>query len=271
MPLLERQGAHIAYDVSGPEGAEPAPPPIVLGHSLLCDTRMWEGVAPVLARRRRVLNVEFRGHRRSTAPGRFQLEDLADDWRAILDAERIDRAILCGLSMGGMTALRLALASPDRVAALVLLDSSGDPEPAWALVKYRAMAEAVRRIGYLRPIDRAVADVMFGPATLAHEQALVDRLVERIHEHDPRQIYFAVRAVIDRGDLHDRLAAIACPTLILVGEDDRATPPERSVRLAAAIPGAVMKVIPRAGHLSALERPDAVAAAITGFLDALPG
>src|SRR5262245_8096981 len=122
MPILERQGARIVYEISG-EG-----PPLLLGHSLLCDTLMWELVAPELAKHWRVININARGHGGSTAPSPFSLEDLADDWIAILDQERIERAVLCGLSMGGMTAMRLALAAPERVRALILLDTSADPE-----------------------------------------------------------------------------------------------------------------------------------------------
>src|SRR5689334_9659767 len=103
MPILERGGARILYEVSG-DG-----PPLLLGHSLLGDSLMWELVAPELARTLRVINVNARAHGGSTAPSPFTLEDLADDWLAILDREKIDKAVLCGLSMGGMTAMRLAL------------------------------------------------------------------------------------------------------------------------------------------------------------------
>src|SRR5438552_10226026 len=101
MPEALRDGATVHYEITG-QG-----PPILLGHSLLCDTEMWRGVVPRLAAGHRVINVEARGRRRSTALRAFTLEDLAADWLAILDQEQIDRAWLVGLSMGGMTAMRI--------------------------------------------------------------------------------------------------------------------------------------------------------------------
>ncbi|HZS38324.1 MAG TPA: alpha/beta fold hydrolase [Polyangia bacterium] len=267
---LERGGARIAYSVSGPPyGVSLDEPAVVLGHSLLCDRRMWQDVAPRLAERRRVISIDVRGHGASTAPGPFSLEDLADDWRAILDAEKIPRAILCGLSMGGMTAMRLALASPERVAALALLDSSADPQPAWERVKFGVMAHVVARFGFLRVIGAAVKPVMFGRTSIKERRELVERQWARIEENDPKALFHGVRAVIDRRSIYERLPTLRCPTLVMVGAEDRATPPERSRRIAAQIPGARLESIERAGHLSALEQPDVVARTLGEFFDSI--
>ena len=258
---IERQGARIAYEVGG-DG-----PAILLGHSLLCDRRMWEGVAPGLATSHRVINVEARGHGKSTAPSPFSLEDLADDWRAVLDEEKVDRVLLCGLSMGGMTAMRLALSDRRRIAGLALLDSSADRETPLNRVKYLAMALAVRRFGHLDPLYQEVAKIMFGATTLGRSPQVVQREILRFKEKDPKQIFHAVRAVIDRGSLLGRVRELRLPTAILVGEEDRATPPIRSRRLLAAIPGSRLHVITGAGHLSAIEQPSAVNRVLAGFLN----
>jgi 3-oxoadipate enol-lactonase len=257
---LERGGARLAYSVSSGDG-----PAIVLGHSLLCDRRMWDPILDRLDPRLRLISIDARGHGRSTAPGPFSLEDLADDWRAILDAEAVPRAILCGLSMGGMTAMRLALASPERVAALALLDTSADRQPAWERVKFGAMALVVERFGFLKPILRAVAPVMFGRTSMRERRAVVDAQMARAAENDPRQLVHAVRAVMNRGSIYERLPALGCPVMVIVGAEDRATPPERSRRIAGAIAGARLTMVPRAGHLSTLEEPDAVAGALGAF------
>jgi 3-oxoadipate enol-lactonase len=263
MPILERQGARIHYEVSG-DG-----PPIVLGHSLLCDARMWERVAPELAREHRVINIDARGHGGSTAPGPFTLEDLADDWIAILNREGIAKATLCGLSMGGMTAMRLALAAPDRVKSLILLDTSADPEPARKRLQYIAMAEIARRFGFIAPLHWEVKRLMFGRTTLAERPALAEQWAQRFHENDTHQVYYAVRAVAERGSLEGRLRSIHRPALVLVGGEDRATPPERAERIGAAIPGSKIRYIPAAGHLSTLEAPGPVLHEIDEFLSGL--
>lgn len=267
MPEIERDGARVHYDVDGPTGGDG--PAIVLGHALMGDASMWRGVVPALARRRRVINVEVRGHHRSTAPRRFTLEDLAADWLAILDAERIDRAVLCGLSMGGMTATRLALAAPDRVAGLVLIDSSGDREPARVRARNWLLASIIRLVGVAAPLERKLAALMLGASSRARDPGLVAALHEIVARHGRAGLARAMRAVNARGPILDRLAAITAPTLVLVGEEDVATPVDKSARLAAAIPGARMERLPALGHLSPLEDPAAVIARIEPFLASL--
>jgi pimeloyl-ACP methyl ester carboxylesterase len=263
MPILERQGARIVYETAG-EG-----PAILLGHSLLCDARMWEGVTPELLKSHRVININARGHGGSTAPGPFTLEDLADDWLAIMDREGIESAILCGLSMGAMTSLRIAVAAPGRVRALALLNTSADPELPRKRLQYTAMIMFVRRFGHIDPIYTVVKRIMFSPVTLRERPEIAERAVQQMKENDPHQLYFSVRAVFERGPLLDRVSQIQVPTLVIGGADDQATPPMRSERLAGAIPGAKLRVLPGLGHLSALEAPDIIAAEIGGFLSGI--
>ena len=260
MPELARDGATIHYEVSG------TGPPVILGHSLLCDTEMWRGVAPALAARYRVINVEVRGHRRSTAPGPFTLEDLAGDWLAILDREGIGRAFLVGLSMGGMTAMRLALRAPSRVAGMVLIDSNGDEEERGKRVQYAVMEAIYRRFGLVGPLAKRVSRLMLGKTTLRRSPEVFEELLQTVARHDRAQVPHALRAVFRRGAILDRLSAITCPTLILVGDEDQATPVVKSERLCAAIPGARLDVVPGVGHLSAMEDPDAIASRVLGFL-----
>jgi len=260
MPTLERDGARIHYEISG------SGPAVVLGHSFLCDTHMWAAVAPALAERYRVINVDFRGHGGSTAPSPHTLEDLADDWRATLDREGIARAALVGLSMGGMTAMRLALSTPDRVAGLGLLDTSADPEPPTKRVQYRFMAGLERRFGHIAIIDAIVPRIMMSATTRRTRRDLYDREAARLKKVDVNALYWTSRAVFDRVSIVSRLAEIRCPTLVMVGAEDVATTPAKSRRLAAGIRGARLVELPGAGHLSALETPDAVVRELQAFL-----
>lgn len=260
MPELVRSGATVYYEVSG------SGPAVLLGHSLLADVEMWRDVAPRLAQKYRVINVEVRGHRRSTATAPFSLEDLADDWLAILDREGVDKAFLVGLSMGGMTGMRLALRAPGRVAGLVLLDSNADPEERGKRLQYAVLAAIYRRFGLLAPIAKSTAKIMLGRTTLQQRPHLVEHLVTTVGRHQREQIPHALRAVFRRGDLAPRLGELACPTLVLVGAEDVATPVRKSERLKAGIRGARLEVLEGAGHLSALEVPDVVAAKTLAFL-----
>ncbi|HTE56465.1 MAG TPA: alpha/beta fold hydrolase [Kofleriaceae bacterium] len=260
MPTLERDGASIYYDVQG------AGPPLILGHSLLFDGRMWEGLVPRLAKDFRVLNVDARGHRHSTTPGRFTLEDLADDWLAILDQEKIEKALLCGLSMGGMTAMRLALRAPHRVAAMALLDTSADPEPVAQRRAYRVLAEIQRAIRLDPLVTPVVKLKMFGETTRRTRPETVAKGLAIFQDQDPKALYPALRAVFDRPSIARHLSSIATPTLVLCGQEDVATPPDRSQKIATSIPGATLHMIPEAGHLSALEQPATVADHLEPFL-----
>lgn len=260
MPAIERDGARIDYDVQG-EG-----PALVLGHSLLFDRRMWDGLVPSLARHFRVINVDARAHGRSTTAGRFTLEDLAADWLAILDREGIERALLCGLSMGGMTALRVALAAPARVEAMALLATSADRETPGHRVLYRLVAELQRAVRIDALSEPLVVRKMFGRTSQKRRPEVVERGMAIIRDQAPRAVYPAVRAVFSRGTLADQLGRIRCPTLVVVGDEDTATPPIRARRIAERVPGARLERVPEAGHISVMDRPDAVERLLLEFL-----
>lgn len=247
--------------------------PIVLWHSLLCDGRMWEGQVPALARTRRVVCIDAPGHGRS---GRvrepYTLDDCVDAALAVMDATGVGRAAFCGLSWGGMVGMRLSARAPDRVSALVLMDTSARAERPWKKGPYRVLAAIARRIGPPAAMSRGLSPIMFGDETLRRRRDLVDRFVAGLCAMDPPSLGHAVDAVIfDRGDVLDRLGAIRCPTLVVVGEQDRATPIHESRRIVERIDGATLVTIPGAGHLSAWEEPRRVNDALLGFLSDPPG
>jgi pimeloyl-ACP methyl ester carboxylesterase len=226
---------------------------------------MWNEVAPRLAEAYRVLNIEFRGHDESTAPERFALDDLVDDWLAVLDAEQVERAAVVGLSLGGMTALRMALRAPERVGALVLLDSRAGKEPWLNRLKYGFLRRRYRRDGISDFLVQRLTPLMFGRTTLASSPELIDAFVQGARRHDREQLDRAIGAVVGRDDAGP-IEKIDCPTLVLVGEQDVATPPQCSREMQRRIPAARLVTIPDAGHLSAMERPDRVADETLRFL-----
>lgn len=261
MPNVRRDGPDIHYTVQG-EGR-----PVVLGHSFLCSREMWAPqIEPLVAAGYRVINVDARGHGHSgRVDADFTLYDMVDDVLAVLDDLGLERAIWAGLSIGGMVALRAALVVPQRVEALVLVDTDAGPESAWKRFKYSALGEIAVMIG-LRPVLPRVMPLMFGSTTRRLRPDLVAEWRERFSGLHVPSILRMLRALKQRDDLVSRLPEIAVPALVIVGEEDVSLPPVHSRVLARGLPESELVEIAGAGHLSALEQPEAVTAAMLEFL-----
>ncbi|MEZ0229974.1 MAG: alpha/beta fold hydrolase [Planctomycetota bacterium] len=231
--------------------------PVLLWPSLLCDGTIWRHQKEELARDHRLLTVDPPGHGRSQPAGRmFTLEDCAQAALSVLDAWGFERAVFVGLSWGGMTALRVALAAPERVRALALFDTSADAESLKVIPQYKLMLEVFKRWG---PIDLLVPELsrkMFGKETLAKKPDLPREWVSRLRSFDRQGVVEACEAVIiRRASILPLLPRIKAPALVACGDEDRATPLFRSERIARALPNARLETIPGSGHLSALEQP----------------
>jgi pimeloyl-ACP methyl ester carboxylesterase len=250
--------------VASREGA----PAIVLWHSLLCDGGMWRGQVGPLSALGRVILFDGPGHGRSDVPEPFDLRENVAAIGDALDALRVDRAIWIGLSWGGMVGMRLALAHPRRVAALALMDTAARKDTRLRRLRYAALAMVVRPAGLPRGLfDAQIAPKMFAPRTLRERPELADELFERLSSRDPTGIGRAAIAVtVTRDDIEPALKGIRCPTLVLHGDEDRALPLSWGRAIADRIPGARMAVIRGAGHLAALEQPDAVNAELVPFV-----
>lgn len=261
MPAVDHQNLHIHYDTYG------AGSPVVLLHSFLCDGEMWsEQIAP-LSEHYRLINVDLRGHGKSSAAnGSLDIYDLVNDVLAVLDAEGIDSAVWAGLSIGGMIALRAALVAPERVSGLILLDSHAGTETRFKTYKYKTMVAAERIFG-IRPLLPTVAKLMFGAHTRRTQPELVRHWKEKFASMSQISIGHMVDALCARDSLKDRLGNIHQPALVLVGEEDVSLPPPCSARMAERLSNASLQVVERAGHLSALEQPEAVTKAMLSFLD----
>lgn len=242
---------------------------VLLWHSLLCDGSMWRPQIRLLSDRYRFINVDGPGHGRSQPLRRgYSLWDCAEAAREVLDAVGVERAGFAGLSWGGMVGMRLAMRYPTRVRALALCDTNARRDPPWKLGAYGVLAAVERLFGPLEPLVRVLVPIYFSPVTVRTKPELVADFLERVTRMDAAALAFAVDAVLfSRDDVTDDLARISAPTLVLVGEDDRATPVGESEHLVRHIRGARLVRIPDAGHLSSLEQPSFVADELEAFFD----
>jgi len=261
MPEVSRNGVRIYFEDVG------VGPPVVLGHSLLCSGEMWGPQVPVLAESFRVVNVDQRGHGRSgrlTEP--FDVYDMVKDVVAVLDELAIDHAVWAGLSIGGMVAMRAAITIPDRVSGLILVDTHAGAETNYKKFKYRAMGTGAKILG-TRPFLPAIVPLMFGRSTRRLKPDLVDDWRKKFASVHLPSLNLTVDALAGRDTVIDKIGELRMPTLVIVGEEDASLPVACSREIADAIPDASLVVIPGAGHLSSLEQPEAVTAAMMEFLD----
>lgn len=175
---------------------------------------------------------------------------------------------LAGCSMGGMVAMHAALRAPGRVAGLALLGTSARADTP-ELVALRTQACELFAAGRVDEVLRANVMFAFHPRRAADAE-LVERYLQLIGRAGAGQLIRQNRAVMARPDLRPHLGAIACPTLVAVGEADQLTTPEHAAEIAAGIVGSRLVSIAGAGHMLTMEQPEAVAQALLQWLDSLP-
>jgi len=267
MPYVRTRLGRLFYDERGRARAK-GDPAIVLLHGLLFDGGMWRGQLEPLSDLGRLIVFDGPGHGKSEPPPRFMLEEHAD---ALLDAFgdlEIDRAVLVGLSWGGMVGMRFALQHASRTAALALLDTSAEAQTLAEKIRYRAFIAMHRRVGFpLGLYHREVVPKMFAPKTIAERPELIDTTYRRTMGFDRDGMAKASLAVVvHRKNILESIGKIRAPTLVIVGRHDQSTPVEKSEHMVAKIPGAKLVVLEDVGHMSALEDPEAVNAHLVPFV-----
>ena len=231
-----------------------AGPPLLLLNSVGCDLTMWDAVMPHL-RDFRVLRMDMRGHAQSDSPpGDYALDQLAADTVCVLDAAGVDRAAVCGLSLGGMTAMTVVLNAPARVSSLILACTSAQVDrEIW-----NTRIETVRSQGMAAIVDAVMA--RFFSEEFRRDR---DSEVRVIRDHFLRlnpDGYASCCAAIRDMALLDSIIRITAPTLVVAGSKDVATPFEtHGSEILKRIPGAQLNMMP-AAHIAPVEMPDAFAA-----------
>lgn len=255
MRTLDLPAVTLAYDDLGPTTDAP---PLLLVHGHPFDRSMWRRQLARFASRR-VLSPDLRGYGASRGAV-ATWADFADDLVGLLDAVRVPRAVLVGLSMGGQIALDLYRRHPERVAGLLLADTSAaaDPDPDGR----RAAAAALATEG----MDPYAVQNLYRMVRPGAPAEVAEHVLGMMRGTDPAGAAAAQRARADRPDLRAELGAIAVPTVVVVGADDDFTPPEEAAAIAAAVPGAELVVVDNAAHLPNLEQPAAFDAALDRLL-----
>lgn len=263
MATIEIDGSTLYYEDSG--GDKPV---LFFSHGLLWSTAMYQPQVAHFRDRYRCVAYDHRGQGRSAVPAMrsIDVETLYRDAVALIEKLDVAPVHFVGLSMGGFVGQRLAARRPDLVRSLMLLETSADAEEPDAARRYKLMATVVRFLG-TRPVAGRVMPIMFGrsfltdPARAVERQEWLRRLLAV-----RRDIWRAVNGVCERAGVHHELARVRAPTLVVVGDEDVATPPPRAERIHAAIAGSQLVRIPGAGHTSTVEQPTTVNAALERFL-----
>jgi pimeloyl-ACP methyl ester carboxylesterase len=252
-------GATVGMTDSGGDG-----PLVVFSHGFLMNHTMFAPQVEALRDAYRVVTYDERAHGESLPEGRWSYWDMADDVLALLDHLGAERAVLAGMSQGGFLSMRAALRAPQRVRALVLIDTQAGTEDPDVLPLYDAMTADWAANGPSEDTLSYAAAAILGPG--ADEEAW--KALWRARPND--WAVPAMHPLASRDDITDRLGEIPCPTLVIHGEADASIPVERAQVHVDRIPNArPMVVVPGAGHASNLTHPQAVNPAIRESLDSL--
>ncbi|MDF6102334.1 MULTISPECIES: 3-oxoadipate enol-lactonase [Gordonia] len=241
----------------------PDGPAVVLSNSLGSTHRMWDSQVAALEERFRVVRYDTRGHGDSPVPpGPYSIDELADDVIALLDRFDIERAHLVGLSLGGMTMMRVAARNPERVDRLALLCTAAYLPPAQGWTDRAAL---VRADG-TSVVAAAVVQRWFTPGYLAANTEARQQF-EAMVAATPAEGYAACCEAISAMDQRSDLSSIIAPTLAIAGADDPATPPDLLRDIVDAVPNGRLLVVPDSAHLANAEQVDTITPALIEHLE----
>jgi 3-oxoadipate enol-lactonase len=257
MPLAEIADVTVYYEDTG-DG-----PPLVFSHGLLMDHEMFDPQVGALKSEFRCITWDERGHGQTQSsrspPAPFTFWDSAKDLLGLLDHLGIEHAVLVGMSQGGFLSLRAALLAPERVTALGFIDSHAGREDESLLPGYEAMVHEWMTNGPSDALAEVVASIILGPADHGP-------WIAKWKAKPPEWVVEPFKTLVGREDLHDRLAEITCPCIVIHGEADAAIPMANSESLCRGLPRCEKIVrIPGAGHASNLSHPEVVTDVLRDF------
>lgn len=254
------KGVGIGYRLHGA-----GPQAVVLVHGVGSYKEVWDGVLERLPRSFRVLTFDLRGHGASArVKGRYEIDDFVDDLLALAGHVGFDRFDLAGFSLGGLVAQRLVLTHPARVRRLALVSTVAGRTPderQRVAARLEALKSGERGAHYDASLSRWLTEEF-----QARNPDIVARLRARNAENDP-ECYAAAYRVLAETDLGDELHRIACPTMVVTGEDDQGANPRMAWLMHERIAGSELHILPRLRHSVLTEAPDTIAGLLSAFFD----
>ena len=262
-----RDGAQLQYSLY--ESGKPGAPRLTLIHSLALDRTIWDGLVEKLAPHMDIVALDCRGHGASDKPaGPYTTELFASDVKDILTAVGWDRTIVAGASMGGSVTIQFAVSYPEMLAGLALIDTTAwygaDAPKSWHERGQKAIIDGLASMIAFQQTR------WFSDGFRTSNPAIADHFAGVFLKSD-LPAYAATCDMLGSFDLRDKIASIAVPTEILVGEEDYATPPDMARALHAAIPGSNLTIVPGARHLTPIEIPDRIATIIEAVISRKDG
>jgi len=257
MPFAELNGQRIRFEDSGGDG-----PPVIFSHGFLMDREMFVHQVEALAPEFRVITWDERGFGETEFDGQpFTYWDSAKDCLDLLSHLSIDQAVLGGMSQGGFVSMRAALLAPERVRALVLIDTQSGLEDPDRMPGYRQMQETWLEVGPVNDLAQVVATLIIGDPVLNETWIAKWQKLPRDSMQAPGDCLF------DRDDITDRLGEISCPAIVFHGTADQSIEMEKAEELRAGLSGCTGLVRVEGGtHASNLTHPAQVNGPLVEFL-----
>ena len=233
--------------------------PIVFAHGWMDDCSIWKAQVEYFAKKYKVIVYDHRGHGRSDKPkDDYSIQTLANDLHSLLQDLDLEQVTLVGHSMGGMTALQFVLDHPDNVSKLVLIGATAKMSRSlrvfvWILrhlLPYQAFVEGSIKFKCYEPLSEPVIKTIIASALMTPKYAAFACFNEYTKHYD----------------LREKIGTIKVPTIIVVGEQDKSTPPEMSRYLHKKIEGSKLEIIPDCGHMVHIEKPDDLNEVIGEFI-----
>jgi 3-oxoadipate enol-lactonase len=263
LPTATINGVEIAYTDEG------SGTPVVFIHGFPLSRAMWDGQVKALSGQARVIAIDLRGHGESQAfHWLTTMDTYADEVHGLLDHLNIERAVICGFSMGGYVTFAFYRKYPDRVHALILADTRPQPDAPEGKVGRFNTAMTAQNQG-AGAIAQAMLPRLLTEKSVNERSDLTKLATDIMVGASVAGITGDLMAMAERPDSVEMLPGISVPTLVIVGENDALTPPADAQLMAERIPNARLETIPAAAHLSNVENPDAFNRAVGDFLKTL--
>lgn len=261
---IKINGIDICYDDLGK-----GPLTLIFIHAFPLNKSSWKPQLDALAENYRVITYDIRGFGKSSdSEEKTTITLMANDLLLLLEALEVEKPVLCGISMGGYIALNMITRFPEKFKALVLCDTQCVADTDEGRQK-RYDNIALIKNGELKKFAETFVKNAFGKTTHEKNKDLVNRILNQILITDTTTITNSLEALAERSETCTFLKTIVKPTLIICGEEDTVTPPEKSKFLNEKISGSILKMIPEAGHFPNIENPQTFNSALSEFFNSI--